>query len=479
MLKINLKLALSLLFTFTPFYGYKVNAQNSSICEQDLAGEINAILDNPIHERATWGVLIQHLNSDNILYQLNDEKYFIPASNTKVLTTASALLRFGGDYQITTPIHYTGEMPNIDTLTILGKGDPTITTEKLNEIAQELANKGISSINQLIIKDDTPFSDAINGTWEISDLPYYYAPPVSNIILNQNSVTISFLGQRVNQPAAIQWSDDMAGRQWRVINNVITTNNSEDNNITLIPNWRESTLEVRGELGVNQESRQWWLSIPNPHQYFLDSLQVALRNQNITVASAMVTTENRGDNLTAENQLMEIKSEVLSEIINTTNKDSNNLFAEILLRQLRRENISEFEEQKRLLTTINVDPQSYNLRDGSGLSRHNFISPVAMVATLKGMSNSEYNSIFRQSLPIAGVDGTLRGRFQNSISEGNFLAKTGTATGITSLSGYLDMESYPDLIVSIMVNNSLESSSTLRDTADQIVNTVAQVRICE
>ncbi|AFZ46374.1 D-alanyl-D-alaninecarboxypeptidase/D-alanyl-D-al anine-endopeptidase [Cyanobacterium stanieri PCC 7202] len=479
MLKINLKIAFSFLFAITPFYGYEVKAQNPRICEQDLAREINAILDNPIHQRATWGVLVQHLNSDNILYQLNDEKYFIPASNAKVLTTASALLKFGADHQISTPIHYTGEMPNIDTLTIIGQGDPTITSEKLDEIAQSLRDRGITGINQLIIQDNAPFSDIINGTWENSDLPYYYAPPVGNIILNQNTVTMSFLGQRVNQPATIQWSDNMAGRQWRVINNVITTDNPDDNNIRLIPNWRESTLEVTGELGVNQESRQWWLSIPNPHQYFLDSLQVALRNQNISVSSTRIVNANIVDHLTSENQLMEIKSELFSEIVNTTNKDSNNLFAEILLRQLRSENVSQFEEQKAVLSTINVDPQAYNLRDGSGLSRQNLITPSAMVAVLQGISNTEHGKMFRQSLPMAGVDGTLRNRFQDSISQGNFVAKTGTLTGVTALSGYLEVENYPDLVVSIMVNKSMESGVTLRETTDQIVDTVARVRVCE
>ncbi|MGY6528611.1 MAG: D-alanyl-D-alanine carboxypeptidase/D-alanyl-D-alanine endopeptidase [Cyanobacterium sp.] len=480
MLKTSLKVTFALLFALNPLSGYQVKAQEKpQICEQDLGREINAILDNPTHQRATWGILVKQLNSGNTLYERNSEQYFIPASNAKVLTTASALLKFGANHQISTPIYYTGEMPNIDSLIILGNGDPTITTDKLESIAQQLKEKGITSINQLIIKDDLPFSEIINGTWENSDLPYYYAPPVSNIILNENTVTISLFGQRVNQPATIQWSDNLGGRQWRITNNVITTSNPDDNNIRLIPNWRESTIEITGELGVNRESRQWWLSIPNPHQYFLDGLQTALINENISVSSTRIVTDNSFNNLSPENQLMEIKSELLSDIVNTTNKDSNNLFAEILLRKLREDNSSQFEQQKQLLSTINVDPQTHNLRDGSGLSRQNLITPSAVTATLQGMANTEYNNLFRQSLPIAGVDGTLRNRFQDSTAQGNFLAKTGTLTGVTALSGYLEMENYPDLVVSVMVNKSTENAIVLRETTDHIVNTVTRLKVCE
>ncbi|WP_069790955.1 D-alanyl-D-alanine carboxypeptidase/D-alanyl-D-alanine-endopeptidase [Cyanobacterium sp. IPPAS B-1200] len=480
MLKTSLKVVFSLVFALNPLYGYEVKAEDSPrICEQDLGREIDAILNNPAHQRDTWGILVKQLNSGDTIYKRNSEQYFIPASNAKLLTTAAALLKFGANHQISTPVYYTGEMPDIDSLIIVGNGDPTITTAKLDEITQTLAEKGVTSINQLIIKDDAPFSDIINGTWENSDLPYYYAPPVGNIILNENTVTLSLLGQRVNQPATIQWSDNLGGRQWRVINNVITTNNPDDNSIRLIPNWRESTVEITGELGVNQESRQWWLSIPNPHQYFLDSLQGALGDQNISVSSTQIITDNSLDNLTSENQLMEIKSELLSDIVNVTNKDSNNLFAEILLRQLREENSSQTEQQKELLNMINVDPQTHNLRDGSGLSRQNLITPSAVTATLQGMANTDYSNLFRQSLPIAGVDGTLRNRFQDSLAQGNFVGKTGTLTGVTALSGYLEVENYPDLVVSVMVNKSTEHAVTLRQTTDNIINTVAQIKVCE
>ncbi|MBE9221998.1 D-alanyl-D-alanine carboxypeptidase/D-alanyl-D-alanine-endopeptidase [Cyanobacterium stanieri LEGE 03274] len=477
MLKISLKVVFSLFFILNPLAEYPAQAQNNNkICEQDLGQHIDTILENPLQKRATWGILVKEPNSENILYELNSEKYFIPASNTKVLTTAAALLKLGTNYQISTPVYYTGEMPRIDSLIIVGSGDPTMTTTKLEEVAEHLKERGIDSINQLIVKDDASFSEMINGTWENSDLPYYYAPPVSDIILNENTVTVSLRGEDINQPAIIEWSDHVAGKQWRVINNVLTTNNPEDNNVRLVPNWRESTIEVTGELGLNQESRQWWLSIPNPHQYFLDSFQRVLQNEDILVSRTQVVSD---DNVNLAQPLIEIKSHYLSDIINTTNKDSNNLFAEILLRQLREENKSEFDVQREILTTINVNGETYNLRDGSGLSRQNLVTPSAMVATLEGMINSPYQSFFRQSLPMAGVDGTLRNRFQDSLGGERFLAKTGTLTGVTALSGYLEMESYPDLIVSVMVNQSSEGAVILRETTDNIVNTVARVMVCD
>ncbi len=482
MFKSTLKITVSLLLALTPVNKYQVNAQtdipSTRVCSQDLGREINKIINHPQQERATWGILVQKLHSQETLYQLNSEKYFIPASSIKLLTTAAALTKFGADYEMTTPVYVTGNTPNVYSLTIVGQGDPTITSEKLEELAQELSDRGIRQIKRLVVKDDSLPSETINGTWEVSDLSYMYAPPVNNLILNENNVTISFRGERVNQPAVIEWSDEVAGNQWTVENRLITTNNSDDNDVRLVPNWRESTIEVTGKLGLNQNSRNWWLSIPNPQQYFLDSLRGVLEEQNIAVVSTEIVSDYILEPMDDERIFTQIKSLPLQEIVSSTNKNSNNLFAEVLLKQLGDDQNDGFTNIKDLLSPLGVDSQSYHVKDGSGMSRQNLVAPAAVVATLQGMAGSEYGDIFRDSLTVAGVDGTLRNRFQDTPVEGNFYGKTGTLTGEVSLSGYLELNDYPDLVLSIMINKSAQNSVVSRQAIDQVVLVLSRVKDC-
>jgi len=482
MFKSTLKITFSLLLALTPLNKYEVKAQTQTptarICSQDLGREINKIINHPQQERATWGILVQKLNSRETLYQLNSEKYFIPASSIKLLTTAAALMKFGADYEMSTPVYVTGNAPSIDSLTIVGQGDPTITSEKLEELAQELVLRGIRQINRLVVKDDSLPSEMINGTWEVSDLSYMYAPPVNNLILNENNVTISLRGERVNQPATIKWSDEVAGSQWTVENKVITTSNSDDNEVRLVPNWRESTIEITGKLGLNQNSRNWWLSIPSPQQYFLDSLREILEDKNIAVLSTEISSDSVLETMSNDEVFTQIKSLPLQEIVNSTNKNSNNLFAEVLLKQLGDDTNDEFTNIKDLLNPLGVNSQSYHLKDGSGMSRQNLVAPAAVVATLQGMANSPYGDVFRDSMTVGGVDGTLRNRFKDTPVEGNFYGKTGTLTGEVSLSGYLDLDDYPDLALSIMINKSAQNSLVSREAIDQVVLVLSRVKDC-
>ncbi len=482
MLKQTLKITFSLLFILTPLSKYEVKAQTNistpRVCSQDLNKEISNIINQPDQRRATWGILVQTLNNRETLYQVNSEKYFIPASNIKVLTTAAALMKFGADYQISTPVYITGDAPNINSLTITGKSDPTITSENLKELAQELADSGIQQIDKLVVRDNSLAGEVINGTWEVSDLSYVYAPPVNNLILNENNVTISLRGERINQSATIKWSDEIAGRQWTVNNKVVTTNNPDDNSVRLVPNWRESTIEITGMLGLNKDSRSWWLSIPNPQQYFLDSFRDILGEQNITVLSAQIISDNEIESFRDDQIFTQLKSLSLGEIINSTNKNSNNLFAEVLLKQLRDDQGSEFENIKKFLNPLNVNPQTYHVKDGSGMSRQNLVTPSAVVATLQGIADTQYGEMFRESLTTAGVDGTLKNRFKDTSIEGKFQGKTGTLTGEVSLSGYLEVEDYTDLVLSIMINKSSQSSAVSREAIDQIMLVLSRVEDC-
>ena len=133
---------------------------------------------------------------------------------------------------------------------------------------------------------------------------------------------------------------------------------------------------------------------------------------------------------------------------------------------------------KESLTALGVNPEGYDLVDGSGLSRQNLVTPEAIAQTLKLMARTKEAGVYRASLPVAGVSGTLRRRFNNTAAQGNLQAKTGTLTGVSALSGYLDVRGYQPLVFSIIVNQSDQSAETLRQAIDEIILLLTRLRSC-
>ena len=135
-------------------------------------------------------------------------------------------------------------------------------------------------------------------------------------------------------------------------------------------------------------------------------------------------------------------------------------------------------QMKATLTALGVNPESYVLVDGSGLSRHNLLSPDAIAQTLQLMSQTPHAKVYRASLPVAGVSGSLKNRLRNTAAQGRVYAKTGGMTGVSALSGYLDVPDYQPLVFSIIVNQSDQSFATLRQAIDEIVLLLTRLRSC-
>ncbi|PLZ93031.1 D-alanyl-D-alanine carboxypeptidase/D-alanyl-D-alanine-endopeptidase, partial [Fischerella thermalis CCMEE 5196] len=177
-----------------------------------------------------------------------------------------------------------------------------------------------------------------------------------------------------------------------------------------------------------------------------------------------------------------------SKLLIEINQNSNNLYAEAILRALAIKKTplpnqatadTALEVLKTTLTQMGVNSTGYALVDGSGLSRKNLISPEALVQTLQAMANSPQASIFRASLPVAGVNGTLKNRFQNTPAAKIVQAKTGTLTGAISLSGYINPPKYGPLVFSIIVNQTDQPASIVRKAIDEIVVSLAQLQRCQ
>ncbi|MGL5874787.1 MAG: D-alanyl-D-alanine carboxypeptidase/D-alanyl-D-alanine endopeptidase [Xenococcaceae cyanobacterium] len=494
---LNLKksIALSILLLTTSAFTTKIFAQDipkpsvtinesQNLCHADLGKEIDAIINRPQWKRSRWGILIQPLDSDTPIYSHDSDRYFTPASNVKLLTTAAALLKLGSQFRIRTSAYATGVAPNLTSLRIVGRGDPSFTTIQLKELVKQIKNKGIRHIEKLIVDDSYFPKPNLNSSWEWSDLSTYYAPSINSLILNENAVTLTLLPQQIGQSLQLKWSDSIASRQWRIENETITAPAKTESGIEIDTIYGEPTLQIKGKRAIDSEPDKWNLSVVDPANYFLESLRVLLMNERIIVRQGLIIdrdppaygTPRISGGWGGSQEIAAIESPTLAKLIQTTNQDSNNLYAESLLKIIgvTANNSNNLEVLKQKLTELGVDSENYNLVDGSGLSRQNLVSPSAIAQTLRQIANTPEAEIYKQSLPVAGVSGTLKNRLKNTLLETNLQAKTGTITGTSALSGYLQLANNETLVFSIMVERANRDGVSLRRAIDEIVLLVSR-----
>ena len=452
-------------------------AQDSPVCFADLEPAIEDIINSPNLRRSRWGILVQTLNSEETIYGLAAERHFIPASNAKLLSTGAILTQLGADFRIRTSFYSRGTVPNLEALQVVGRGDPSLTTAQLKEIAQRLKEKGVEEIEQLIVQDGYFSEPPLLPSWEWEDVYAYYGTAVNSLILDENAVVLTLLPQELGELVEVNWSNYLAARQWQVENTALTVPEGTPYGVTIDGVLGERTLKIEGELAADAGPDIWGLAVRNPAQYFLTSLRTALILEGIEVKESTVVTTSE-TNPPGE-EIATIESPPLEVLITTTNQPSNNLYAEALLRTLGVEkNSSGITAMKESLSALGVDSTGYVLKDGSGLSRHNLVSPQAIVQTLRAIAQTPWAEIYRNSLPLAGVNGTLRRRFQNTPLQGHLRAKTGTVTGTSALSGYLESDNFPPLVFSILINQSDQSVATQRAAIDEIVLLLSRLRSC-
>lgn len=453
----------------------------AGICPAQLSEKISAVTNRSQFRRSRWGILVQTLGDRQTLYAQDAERYFIPASNLKLLTTAAALEVLGDRYTIRTSVYQTNS-DNI-ALRVVGRGDPGLTDIELDQLAKQIRDRHITQISQLIA-DDTYFQgDAINPTWEWEDVQSGYGAPVNSLILNQNLIGLTFFPQNLGQPLRIVWDDPAEAIRWQISNSSRTVAATAEESLQVGRDLERSQLNVRGQLRVGSKPETAAIAITQPSRYFLQHFKQALRQRGIRVDQSFVATEP------AEVQGKEIaavESQALAKLIAEVNQESNNLYAESLLRTLgatqspQAESSLEagLEAMKKALSHLGVEAASYNLLDGSGVSRHSWLAPETLVQTLQGMGKSPNSVAYRNSLAVAGSKGSLRNRFLNTPIAGKFQGKTGFLSGSIALSGYLEPPDYSPLVLSILINQFDRPAEEIQEAIDEIINLLAQLQRC-
>lgn len=464
------------------------SATELGVCSADLAQQINAITRSEFR-RARWGILVQTVAEDpHTVYADNADQLFIPASNVKLLTTAAALTQLGGSFRIRTSVY---QMPSSSAnasqtvLRVVGQGDPSFSDAQLQALAQQLAKRGIQQIQTLIADDQAFASDAVNPTWEWEDIQAGYGAASNGLILNQNAINFSLVPQALGQPLRVEWDDPAEATRWQIVNRSETVAASAPEFVEVGRDFSQLILHVAGHLRAGSAPEPVAISVSQPAQNFLAHFQQALAAQQIQVAQTALAANPLP---AAAQPIATVESPALTELLIETNQQSNNLYAEAILRQLGISRINPTDQRSYLtagiaavqntLTELGVDPAAYSLADGSGLSRQNLASPQAFVETLQAMAQSPDAASYRASLSTAGISGTLRYRFQNTPVEGNFRGKTGTLSGVTVLSGYLALNTTSELAVSILVNHFEQPLSVVQGEIDAIVQLLMQRGSC-
>ncbi len=459
----------------------KINGEaNSAICPAQLSKAIETVTNRPQFSRGRWGIVVQTLSPSTTIYSRDAQKYFIPASNVKLLLTAAALHKLGANFRIRTSIYGT----NNGVLRVVGRGDPSLKDVQLNQLAQQLKQKGVFQVTQLIA-DDNYFqgNDIVNPSWEWEDVQADYGAPINSLIVNQNAVSLQLLPQKIGQPLGVVWASASAAKQWQIDNKSLTTKPGEETTVNVSRALNGYTLKISGNLSSDAPPESFGLAVIDPVANFLQHLRSALATEGIKYNVTYKSSSPPKDVFTTE--LAAVESVPLSQLLLETNLNSNNLYAEALLRSLGNQvNLPQSSATKGLgvvketLTSLGVNPAGYVLADGSGLSRHNLVSPEAISQTLSAMGASQYAAIYRASLPVAGVSGTLSNRLKNTPAQGVVSAKTGTISGAIALSGYINAPNYAPLVFSIIVNQSDQSAATIRQAIDEIVLLLVSLRRC-
>lgn len=462
--------------------------------EPDLAARLKAVMAQPEASRARWGFQIVQLSTGRVLAEENSSQFFLPASNTKLYSTALALLTLGPDYRFLTRVRASVEPDAAGVirgdLRLIGDGDPTMSSrtypytkgrqkgdplECLERLADQVAAAGVKRIEGGVIGDDSkwPWEPYPDG-WAMDDAVWEYGAPVSALTLNDNSLRLLLTpGASAGDPVRLSLSPPL--EYFWIDNRLRTEAGPRRIDIRRDPGSRQ--LQLLGRMAPGSAPVPELIAMDDPALYAAHAFQEALTRRGIAVlgspsAHHRTAGEPYRDPMPGFD-LARHESRPLSEIVTVVNKVSQNLHAEICLREaafaLTRDGSADsgIAQLGALLARLGVAAHDFDFRDASGLSRLTLTTPVNSVLLLQHMHDSPVREVFQKSLPIGGVDGTLERRFAGAPSGRRITAKTGTLTHVNALAGYADSATHGKLAFSLMVNASNGPSADIRGAIDR------------
>lgn len=492
-------------------FGLSVTLSVPAAIAADLGSKLDHIIDSASNlSHAFIGMQAVRLSDGRVLYTRNADRLFIPASNMKLFTTALALSILGGEYRLSTqvgarvPIDPSGTLPG--DLELVGGGDPSLSGREypyrshassvaiysfqpIDELAGQLAALGLKRIDGNIVGDDTRYVwEPQPGPWSSDSATREYGAPVSALILNDNTFAVTFRpAERAGDLARVAL---VPAFENFVIDNRVVTTARGDRKIEFYRSAAGSELHVWGSIPKGDPGYTQELAIGDPALYAAQALRSALIERGISIHGSAVALHHFADDPAPQNQaetslkeappklefvLAEHRSPPLLELLQVVDKVSQNLHAEMLLREVavasghagsREAGLRAMEQ---FLASIGIFSEEYQFSDGSGLSRDTLVSPAAITKLLVHMNETPHREEWFNLLPIGGEDGTLGSRFGGHPEAHAIHAKTGTLDHVKAISGYADTRAYGRVAFSLLVNNFEEPGPGITKTIDELV----------
>ncbi len=430
-----------------------------SFAKADLSKRVDGIISRSLQQKVRFSIHIVKADSGGTVYNHDAGELMIPASNMKIITTAAALKYLGPDYEYKTKVGLCD-----DTLVVIGSGDPLLGDERTDakygrekgwifkDIAAALKRKGITTIKDIIV-DSSVFDDQrVHPNWSRKDLNKWYACEVSGLNFNDNCIGISTKNTSgkvtifVDPPTSFLSFTNKVVPISKGTSAVGTYRNKEPNKIVIYGRCKDRV----GQFDV---------AIERPAAFFGFLLCENLAKAGIKTNGQLIE-KTLDDHCNF--RLITQYSTPLADCLLRSNKRSLGLAAEAMLKTIAannnpdgkngswdrgRELISEF------LMGLGIDKSQFYIDDGSGLSRQNELSANAITKVLLHIYNSDNWKLYKESLAIGGVDGTIAKYFKEKKYKGKISGKTGYINGVRAFSG-LCITEQGDYIFSIIVNNT-------------------------
>jgi D-alanyl-D-alanine carboxypeptidase/D-alanyl-D-alanine-endopeptidase (penicillin-binding protein 4) len=461
----------------------------SSGSRAELRAFVDSMADAPEFSNAHWGILIVDPERRDTLYARNAGKLFMPASNMKIPTSATALTQLGPDYRFRTTFAARGTIANgtLDgDLLVIGRGDPSVSDHMLKDamiplrlIADSIAARGIKRITGRVL----PYGDAFPGDvfgygWTYADFEDSYSAPIDELLFNEGFSTALVRGAaQPGTPATI--TPGPARFPFRGSVMTVERRAGDSTRTTQVRTRKDSTTwqEIfSGQIAVN-DTTTVEVTHHDPDQAYVSAFTEALTSRGIEVGGSVEASTGPIDTLAT------LSSPPLGEILKALMKPSQNQIAEMLFRTIALEKYGSGRPDsaavavRAQLAQWGVPANEAVIRDGSGLSRYDYITPRTIVRIFDAMHKSPHFQVYYDALPIAGVDGTIRNRMKGTPAENNVHAKTGSVALSRSLSGYVTTADGHMLIFSFLSNNWTVPTRAVERVQDAIAARLAGMRL--